>query len=587
MKSLSYLSLLLMASMFLFLGGCQKEEISVLNSMTSSLSKNVYNPVFDTLSNSQFKRNGSRNFPNQIKSPNLNQFLTMNKNLRYLSLSHPLTSQLIYLNRSGRKFVDSLSIINFISAENSYIISTPIHFNNQVDGVLVYVYMNGEYFFKIYSKDNLDELIQDKNLSPETKSEIKIPISSILLSEFYGRKKLHNTYYFWLQENKEIRNSSIDSRNCYWITITYYIHTYVGSNSEMVGGMEESEEHFSVTEHSGSFVICEELVLTETSDGGPVGGNGGVVSQLDDCMKKNLTHEAQLYVDNILENYTNPCDKNKIFNLIADILLTHCQDPENDGEKDWLLGTTLQNLDFSNQVIQEIDKALEDEDYIVENELKEKCPTLYCLYNKMIQMNNNFVCKYVTPTFDSKKFKLTFKVAEAGSGTSANVTYQGGGEATMTIDPSLCDGDELQTSLMAKLLHEFVHVELARQMSLKGYDINDINSYYKFYNEGLPNYIYNIAATQGQDQIHHNIMLEYDKIIDKIALTLFEMFNGKANGLTVDHFKLAAANGLFEAMQHHQAPENSGFNTLRGYFENKYQNLGAILNSKKLKLVGC
>ncbi|MEZ4909689.1 MAG: hypothetical protein R2774_02390 [Saprospiraceae bacterium] len=146
--------------------------------------------------------------------------------------------------------------------------------------------------------------------------------------------------------------------------------------------------------------------------------------------------------------------------------------------------------------------------------------------------------------------------------------------------------DAMETSVMTKLLHEFVHVELARQMSLKGYDINEINDLYKFYPK-LAEYIHDVAATQGQGDIHHNIMLEYDKIIDKMALTLFEMFNGAANGLTVDHFKMAAANGLFDAMQHHQAPDYPEHNTLYGYFKDKYEVLGNILNSKNLKLAGC
>jgi hypothetical protein len=67
-------------------------------------------------------------------------------------------------------------------------------------------------------------------------------------------------------------------------------------------------------------------------------------------------------------------------------------------------------------------------------------------------------------------------------------------------------------------------------------------------------------------------MLEYEKIIDKMAMALYEMFNGAANGLTVDHFKMVAANGLFTAMETHSSPK-PGFNTLYGYFENKYSGL--------------
>lgn len=209
---------------------------------------------------------------------------------------------------------------------------------------------------------------------------------------------------------------------------------------------------------------------------------------------------------------------------------------------------------------------------INEKDLKEKCPSLYCVNNKMIQQSNNFVCKYVTPTFDSDKFKLTLKVADSGAGSSANTEYLGGGKAIITFDPELCKNGVLQTGQMAKILHEFVHVELARQMFLKGYDFNDINDIKKFY-PTLSEYITKIAATQVQSEIHHNIMLEYENIIDKMAQSLFEMFNGKANGLTVDHFKLAAANGLFGVMEH-TASTNPNFNKLYGEFISKYEAKG-------------
>ena len=56
-------------------------------------------------------------------------------------------------------------------------------------------------------------------------------------------------------------------------------------------------------------------------------------------------------------------------------------------------------------------------------------------------------------------------------------------------------------------------------------------------------------------------MLDYYKIIDKIATTPYEMFNGAANGLTVEHFKMVAANGLFQAMEVNAA-SNSNFKNL-------------------------
>jgi len=93
-------------------------------------------------------------------------------------------------------------------------------------------------------------------------------------------------------------------------------------------------------------------------------------------------------------------------------------------------------------------------------------------------------------------------------------------------------------------------------------------------------------APEGEDQIHHNIMIEYDKIIDKMALSLFQQFNGESNGLTIDHFKMVAANGLFEAMEANAA-SNNNFKNLYLEFKSKYESKDAELKAKKLKLSGC
>ena len=81
-------------------------------------------------------------------------------------------------------------------------------------------------------------------------------------------------------------------------------------------------------------------------------------------------------------------------------------------------------------------------------------------------------------------------------------------------------------------------------------------------------------------------MLQYDNIIDKMALTLYEMFNGAANGLTVEHFKMVAANGLFQAMEVNSA-SNNNFKNLYLEFVSKYQSKDAELKSKSLKIFGC
>ena len=131
--------------------------------------------------------------------------------------------------------------------------------------------------------------------------------------------------------------------------------------------------------------------------------------ELAECVASQSDAETEAMLDEALEDVEFPCKNHKetvmIKNMTKDLVKeAWCiEQSDNPGplQPD---GTHLKPKMTATDIQNAVNKVLESEDYIVEEELKEKCPTLYCLYNKMIQMNNNFVCKYVTPTFDSKKF---------------------------------------------------------------------------------------------------------------------------------------------------------------------------------------
>lgn len=597
-----------MASMFLFLGGCQRDE-ALLDSLGNSVGANG---KMDSLSLKKFTLPDESNFITKGRSGGTA--------VSYDSLSK-ICDLILQQNSTNHFLLQFIQSNGYPAWEKAFefgekrgsakIIGIPFVKDGKVKGVLQYYSIFGDLGLTYFSSEAADYTIKlaDEVITDIDKTSILYHIIAQTKCSGISDSLLVDWYLGHLSMFTDA--SGLRVRNCE-IYCGPAEFTYINDGTTITaignGCVEVCYEVPGFISHSqGNFIISTGSNWWQNNWNGSSGqGNGGDTDkdeiqkeeeerkkkELAECVASQSDAETEAMLDEALEDVEFPCKNHKetvmIKNMTKDLVKeAWCiEQSDNPGplQPD---GTHLKPKMTATDIQNAVNKVLESEDYIVEEELKEKCPTLYCLYNKMIQMNNNFVCKYVTPTFDSKKFKLTFKVAEAGSGASANVTYQGGGEATMTIDPSLCDGDELQTSLMATLLHEFVHVELARQMSLKGYDINDINSYYKFYNESLPNYIYNIAATQGQGEIHHNIMLEYDKIIDKMALTLFEMFNGKANGLTVDHFKLAAANGLFIAMGYHQSPDYPKHNTLYGYFKDKYEALGIILNKKNLKLTGC
>jgi hypothetical protein len=454
---------------------------------------------------------------------------------------------------------------------------------------------NDKLVFHLIDRTNLKKYKKEKDIkkSNTNKKSEEISLEHAVITTAYFEHDIFGTLDCDFLDLLDLNGIKPDRSNgsrdyCYYVLSLYKIQFDMnycpGSNGCDLTTSVWTMQYTVVCFDLPIFIPDPTYSIAPSNYYGGNGGNGTIYSSLDQTLVTTFPSanpecllKLNADIKDLLANAKDPCNQSNLINAVTNIINTSCSTINTYTYLDQSVKTTILN--------QQVRDGLDKVDYIVEKELREYCPKLHCLYNKMISTNNNFVCKYVSPTFDSDKFELTFKVGAAGAGASANVTYQGGGKATLTIDPTLCDGDELQTKLMATMLHEFVHVDLAHKMFLKGYNINDINDYYKFYPK-LADYIYNIAATQGQGDIHHNIMIEYDKIIDKMATTLFEMFNGSANGLTVDHFKMAAAVGLFPAMQANAATNNN-FNNLYLEFKTKFGAKEIELNRKNLKLPGC
>ena len=116
-------------------------------------------------------------------------------------------------------------------------------------------------------------------------------------------------------------------------------------------------------------------------------------------------------------------------------------------------------------------------------------------------------------------------------------------------------------------MHEFAHAELMRQMEKEGLNPNEFTEYYAYWDEWT-SWVYDKALQQGTEEVHH-VMIEYDKVIDKIAAALFDIFGSQNPSLTIDHFKFTVANGIFYAMELHSSTDPNSY-TLAGDFVNDY-----------------
>ena len=230
---------------------------------------------------------------------------------------------------------------------------------------------------------------------------------------------------------------------------------------------------------------------------------------------------------------------------------------------------------------EKMDEVMDSYDWIDESGLNECSNRINCLYNKVMSMNTDFVCDYLSPIQDDENVKMEISFGE----TPNPVTFLEDGVINLQFPNDYCNNTDLSDiSIVSKLMHEFVHVELMREMINSGLDANNFNDWYNFFPE-LANYMYEKALEQGVDEVHHHLMIEYENIIDNLAEALFNMFAGSQHNLTIDHFKMAAANGLFGAMEIH-ASDSEEFNSLYGQFTNNYSELSEDLNDLNLGL-GC
>jgi len=151
----------------------------------------------------------------------------------------------------------------------------------------------------------------------------------------------------------------------------------------------------------------------------------------------------------------------------------------------------------------------------------------------------------------------------------------------ITVNENYCDKnffwyeDKANEVLAAgQLLHEFVHAEWLQTLILAGKNPENIGSYaalWPVYERYLKD-VY--EATGSIESVHHSIILYLEETIVTIATDLYNLFNGESYGLTIDHFIMTGANGLFDFMD----------NQTKANFLNKYSNISLEMNNFKPQL---
>jgi hypothetical protein len=570
--------------MLFSLVSCEKDEVSYLPQENKQK-----NNFFDEI---KFDKNTFSSFYKKIEKSNRNA----NSYPTIGDLEH--FSQLLMSRDSLVPYVDNM-IVNYgqplwnfaiqktaIDNIDNRMIIIPVVKNLRVTAIIRYIIIENREIIEFISTASIYDSIFQNPIIPTGK--LYSNVFNLLVFDFVISGINNESLATWVRnqdglKNKSINNNRLEICISYTSSLSYYIPGEQFIEGQWWASLEFVEE------------IIEQVECFELSPGNGMPNGGGIdwdgfdpdgsseadnnnshaaeveiawILKRKECIEMSLANPE---ITTMMSSITMPCDDNE--DILEDMVVKFCED-----------NIYYYDPKSISMTADDFEDALEGVDYIIEDQSLADCPFLKCLYNKLLEIEDSFICEYLSPSFDSESFELIIQVGDIDEGGFVEYNSETG-ITNMFLNENYCDSEgSNELLIVAKMLHEFVHAELYRQMLNAGLDPNEINSYYTFYNQWA-DWIYDKAKQQGTDEVHHHIMLEYDSIIDKIANALYNIYNGESFGLSINHFKWKAANGLFYAMELHSASV-PGFYNLYGEFKAEFESLNMELDELTLSL-GC
>ncbi len=349
---------MLMAGMFLFLGGCQKEENFSREIRNVSNKTGKYKPVFDTTQSIIYL--GGRNNDSLIYlAPKISELLHMSAQLKKISNKHSLAQKAIQLKTEGSNWDVNYATITNSRFPDEYMITLPFVKNNVITGIFLFI-RNGEDFdAKLFTAEDIEMFISsgitDNHLNRQyfyatnewikykQKKKIKLIIernADLLKSE-------------WIQSKLRLISSPPSGR-C-WLTIfTIQIIEFEG----LVG----NTEFITITQTGSGYLWCMEshihndgLILGENY-GGSTSGLGQTEKDLKDKFIGIDTDCLSLLLPDMkdmLLNSVSPCDPDNFNNKITQAFNNACLKAKQDGGDNFLLN--IEMWEFNDAMMEALD----------------------------------------------------------------------------------------------------------------------------------------------------------------------------------------------------------------------------------------
>jgi hypothetical protein len=353
MKKFNPLTIFTMLGIFLFLGGCQKEEnatstIKIHNSHNNGIGSNLqYKPFFNIGDNNNFAAGDSLN----IKAPSYGEYAEMIHYLKNVSYKSSLGQMMLKLHTDGHKFIGDYAIKHSTELESVFVIYIPVITHTGISSILRYSRTKEKISFELIDVNTVRTFVKN-NPIPESNelSEKFGTVSTLSIFEYYLFNAIDSDLHSWIQQNHTKADRIRSGDRCV-VLITISFEYIDRGNADPESWAIVSSTVQIETPCGGGAGFGEGIVYYSNTDdnyGGVQGGGSSGTSESGNAADKEVTDTYPNVDRDCIESLStefkgelvsygsmyNPCDDVSIIDQITEIINRECIVKNADNEEE-------------------------------------------------------------------------------------------------------------------------------------------------------------------------------------------------------------------------------------------------------------
>lgn len=541
---------------FLLFYGCVKENLTETKYQQSTLDIRdlEYSPFWIQVGN---RSNDNSNL--NLSSPNIEVIEALFDTLNLRDRKKP------FLENLFRQYGIpdwNFSDLCYSLDSTTYILNVPLIKSGEISAILSSFFHPNEFHFLLFSRSKVDSVVENESIligSPIW----ELPISRILI---YEQEKFGNflgTFNSLMIERNGIKGQ-LQNRN-YHFEIPWYGYGIDASGTpfQAMSGTYDftlacGGQDWGLNGDSNGWLYNEYNdppnnsgdPNDETNDeNSPESTEERLLNQLElsdeeeDCLKNYFTPSAQVILLNFLEGQlSNPCDLDQSTqSYISQIINTICTNRENDSS---FGSSEINDHSFDNWFVtpDEIVDLINQNDYILLGESFSSNPKVKCVWDNLMESDNEVMCNTLSNFFGGSRFNLNLYILEYQGGDGFTDILENTGNIGITLNSNFVE-EACPIEILKTILHESIHAEILRRF--KSYSIAELNqifpdmmSYFNnpnvndFHHEYIAGEYFNQLVGALQDFYPNEYSVEELEVIVWSGLHGTNLFN-QSSGITL------------------------------------------------------